>query len=425
MVLLLALGGTAYVGCSRAPKKEAASKLGTANDGFPKSLTELNEWYVEPPAGQNAADFFSQGFDRLQIANAASSNLPLLGKGNLPPMWAALPASLKSTVAAFLRSNRDALQLFDQGRQFDQSRYPVNLALGFDAVFPHLAKARGAEKLLALSALMHADANEGKQAADDVLAALALAHSFAAEPMVLSQSIRAACVAIAVAALEQTLNRVSLPKDSLTELLKLLQKMEDGDARGEGFSRGLAGERTTWMATLQAPPKLLAALSSPGVEIPADQRDSVVARLQKGDQSKDEQKFFEKTFHELMTARHETFPARLKADSLVRQRASEAKGKKLTVLGVLLPGFAGPTAKEAETLAQLRLAVTAVALERFSAANDNHFPAALSELAPDYFSVPPVDPFDGQPLRYRKQASGYLLYSIGPVLKDNGGERTN
>ena len=34
-----------------------------------------------------------------------------------------------------------------------------------------------------------------------------------------------------------------------------------------------------------------------------------------------------------------------------------------------------------------------------------------------------MNPFDGQPLRYRKHDSGYLLYSIGPDLKDDGGQR--
>jgi hypothetical protein len=47
----------------------------------------------------------------------------------------------------------------------------------------------------------------------------------------------------------------------------------------------------------------------------------------------------------------------------------------------------------------------------------------LSALAPDYLDAIPQDPFDGQPLRYRPQGHGYMLYSIGPDLKDDGGKR--
>jgi hypothetical protein len=44
-------------------------------------------------------------------------------------------------------------------------------------------------------------------------------------------------------------------------------------------------------------------------------------------------------------------------------------------------------------------------------------------LAPEYFPGPVQDPFDGQPLRYRGNGSGYVLYSIGPDLKDDSGNR--
>jgi hypothetical protein len=33
-----------------------------------------------------------------------------------------------------------------------------------------------------------------------------------------------------------------------------------------------------------------------------------------------------------------------------------------------------------------------------------------------------LDSFDDQPLRYRKLARGYLVYSIGSDLKDDGGK---
>ena len=67
--------------------------------------------------------------------------------------------------------------------------------------------------------------------------------------------------------------------------------------------------------------------------------------------------------------------------------------------------------------------MAAVALERFRAAHSDRYPEALSELTPDYLPAKPVDPFDGQPLRYRNKDAGYVLYSIGPNLRDDAGER--
>ena len=43
---------------------------------------------------------------------------------------------------------------------------------------------------------------------------------------------------------------------------------------------------------------------------------------------------------------------------------------------------------------------------------------------PDYLIVAPIDPFDGKPLRYKKLAKGYVVYSIGTNETDNGGSET-
>jgi len=47
----------------------------------------------------------------------------------------------------------------------------------------------------------------------------------------------------------------------------------------------------------------------------------------------------------------------------------------------------------------------------------------LTALTPVYLTATPLDPFDGQPLRYRKQGDGYVLYSIGSDLNDDSGAR--
>jgi len=50
-----------------------------------------------------------------------------------------------------------------------------------------------------------------------------------------------------------------------------------------------------------------------------------------------------------------------------------------------------------------------------------HLPQALSDLVPGYLPEVPVDPFDGEPLRYRESGSDYVLYSVGKDKRDDGG----
>jgi hypothetical protein len=69
----------------------------------------------------------------------------------------------------------------------------------------------------------------------------------------------------------------------------------------------------------------------------------------------------------------------------------------------------------------LDLARTALAAERYRLATGK-LPQRLEDLTPQYLAQVPIDPFDGQPLRYRFQQPGYLLYSVFEDGQDNGGK---
>ena len=41
---------------------------------------------------------------------------------------------------------------------------------------------------------------------------------------------------------------------------------------------------------------------------------------------------------------------------------------------------------------------------------------------PRFLDAVPLDPFDGKPLRYRELGTGFVVYSIGPNRRDDGGK---
>jgi hypothetical protein len=71
--------------------------------------------------------------------------------------------------------------------------------------------------------------------------------------------------------------------------------------------------------------------------------------------------------------------------------------------------------------ARCRCAVAAVAAERYRQRHGD-WPPSLAALAPDLLPAVPADPFDGQPLRFRRVADGIVIYSLGPDSKDDSGE---
>jgi len=76
----------------------------------------------------------------------------------------------------------------------------------------------------------------------------------------------------------------------------------------------------------------------------------------------------------------------------------------------------------AETTRQM--AIAAIALKRYQLKHGN-YPPYLNSLVPEFVPTVPLDPVDGQPLRYRRNADGsFLLYSVGENGKDDGGNPT-
>jgi hypothetical protein len=86
----------------------------------------------------------------------------------------------------------------------------------------------------------------------------------------------------------------------------------------------------------------------------------------------------------------------------------------LVNLGAAIPRFA-------DTDAHLKLALTALAIEQFRD-EQGHVPEKIEELQPKFLEEVPEDPFDGEPVRYRRLQKGYVLYSVGRDRQDNGGK---
>ncbi|HEY4328508.1 MAG TPA: hypothetical protein VGN88_02135, partial [Phycisphaerae bacterium] len=89
-------------------------------------------------------------------------------------------------------------------------------------------------------------------------------------------------------------------------------------------------------------------------------------------------------------------------------------------LAILFPSLSKSDDLQTALLVDRDLALTALAL-RQAKARDGIFPATLAKLNIPGFTPPP-DRFIEKPLVYKRQGGGYLLYSVGRDLEDNGGQ---
>ena len=124
----------------------------------------------------------------------------------------------------------------------------------------------------------------------------------------------------------------------------------------------------------------------------------------------------------LLQAASEPWPARIEA--IV---ASDARALAGIAFG---PGEANRARLEAVVFRSVRpLAVNramriAVAVERYRRDHGEMLPNDLSALLPIYLTSIPIDPFAGKDMRFARDGSGYVVYSVGSNRRDDGGDVT-
>ena len=419
VVLLLAAGGFFYwkfFGNS-GPQVKVVTPAPT---GVPNTLAELNTWYVEPPSGQNAATFFGQGFDALQITDAdrASKDLPIIGAGQWPELGNPLPVKTKFAIAGLAQRNRAAWQAFEQATKFEQARYPIDLSQGSATLLPHLPKVKQGVELASLITTLLAANKQARPTTDALLTSLACAQSLKSEPIIISQIARMGDIAIITTNFEQVVNSVALPASDLERLAAAFGKAEADDDAGTPFARGCAGERALSLTTFDLPTDKIAEIvrNSAGGAAPSSESGRIgqtlaIKHLMRN--WKSQRAFTEETFNRSLVLRKEPFPDRLKVDEFFTSRVDEAKTNEFQFCLLLMPALAKTAVREAGGLARFRLIQTAIALEQFRIKNANNYPATLDQLAPTFLPAAPQDPFNGQPLHYNQDGDGYELKSVG------------
>src|SRR6266516_3684197 len=69
--------------------------------GFPATTAELNNWYAAVPPEENAALILTNAFAHLVQVNTNTPNLPIIGRGKLPPRNEPLSPEMRQTIADY------------------------------------------------------------------------------------------------------------------------------------------------------------------------------------------------------------------------------------------------------------------------------------------------------------------------------------
>jgi hypothetical protein len=418
LAFVLLLGG--FIAWNLATPEQDSRVLAIRQNGYPASLRELDDWYTHFPESQNAAVILTKAFAQPGLADSSSTMTVIGDKTWFPARGHLLEAEAKAELTAVLATNQALLDLLHSATGLTNSRYPIDLNQGFIVLLPHLTKVKGSIQLLATEALLDASNGDTQKALATLRAAGTVADSLAKEPILISQLVRIAGWAIISKRCEFILNGATLSDDQLAELQALFRNAE----RSDTMARGLGGERATGLVVFLGSRYqgniFGSANSAPTL------KDRMLTSLYYGLLKSTGILHKDKTFYldvmaTNMAAAEAPFPQRL----TLAQRASSAvlspPSRMLIFSRMLLPALGRAIQRDGEHAAHIRTTQTAIAIERFRRAHNNNLPADLNELVPTYLPSVLLDPFDGQPLRFKRLATGYVVYSIGTDLRDDGG----
>lgn len=413
VLIILAISFIAFRLTVRARLQGRTEALRAA--GYPVTLTELDAWYEMPPYGENAAEYITTAISHLQIPSALDAkNLPLFHRGELPPRTQPLDEEMQTLIGQVLDDNKKAIELLDHAATLRSSRYPTDLSKGHATLLPHISDLRKVVYLLCLKAFVEAEQGRPAAAVDALVGAFRVADSVAQEPVTISQMVRQACQSVTLSATERVINRISLEAKDLDRLEKILSTAYDPNAT----IRGLIGEQCMVIQTLRRPRD--AGLGLPPIiatKGPSLLQIQIAQALGQVDQYL--VKYIDLTDRHIAAIRlppHE----RLQAAEEIKSQMQQFR-QAHTALRFLSVSFDDIIRLDLVNLTRLRVARVAVAVERYRVAH-GRLPDRLEELVPAFLETAPKDPYDGQPLRYKKLSPGFVVYSIGKDLSDDGGQ---
>lgn len=422
--------------------------------GYPANCRELDGWYEAVPAEENGAEVVlkaidkmatwqekdipfedgtsaemaelgkAYGFSDVKISETPSNNfpedwqvknkklLPLINPEiDLPGRSSSMSEQMKGVISDYIADNAEALELLHTTTKYSKSRYPVDLSSGVNSLNAYLGNFRRCTRMLSLEAALHSEANRPDEAIESFKAAIAVGRTLKDEPVLISYLVKIASDNSALRSLEYLINHTKLNSGQLKDIELTLKD----PAEQTSIKRALIGERCFGLSLFDDPSALTAgpggggglAVGMKALKITGLQNKDLLAYLDLMNMQIDA---VDKTAAERKVIFNEF-------DSEIMALPWYCISTKM-----VMPALSKCIDLHYRSQALHQLGLTAAAIERYRLANDNKLPGGLTELVPGYLEKVPVDPFDQKPIKYIKQGKGYILYSIGEDLTDNGGK---
>ena len=408
VVLVLAGGFTAWrLYCSSLVSRQLDAIKAA---GHPVTIEKLDARHPIP--AENAASAYYRAFARLvEPPDEDWDLLPLVGRAELPPLSATMPEEMRKVVEQCVEANREALELMHSASEIRDCRFVMRPLSATDLTRPsqYQPRLRQGTRLLSYEALVYAEQGDGSRAIGSLRSSLAGGRHLAGKTSMTDFALSIGLDTLTLDALERVMSLIPIPENDALEMQGDLVTAEVPEA----LARMIDSE-VCLGAWYTHQPRIVRARDLGGSPSGWQLQDmSGVSDLDLAT--------YLGFLSDALAVAPRPFPERIRAmRELDLVRRFEAVPKMYRLTRGLMPNLAYITEQDGKHVARLRAARAALAVERYRRTR-GPLPETLSDLVPDFLDAVPQDPFDGEPLRYKRLDVGYVVYSVGPNEADDGG----
>lgn len=305
-----------------------------------------------------------------------------------------------------LHSNSRYLQgVRDVLTKTESVRYPIEFSKGLEAESQIPASVKNAVQMFMVEAHVAAE-NDAQVAASSIRDAVRMAETLSDVPMVISQLARVSSLVIALDELEYVINASVLPEDVIRDLRNVIETLELNGM----MAYGIIGERCY--------SDLHQLASSEREESIADRARQILAgRSLAGDV------WSANLFLAFSRVAAITDLAPWERRAASQRLEAELKNQWFIAHAfeqIVLPDFTRMYEAENRALSVVETTKVGLTVLEYAGAT-GELPETLAALVPQYIQSIPLDPFDGEPLRYQMTNGGFVVYSVAFDRMDNAG----
>jgi len=240
------------------------------------------------------------------------------------------------------------------------------------------------------------------------------------DPSIIGQLVSYAVEDILLKAAREGPLKRNVPRDTARDLMG----NTDVDDVAPAFDKCLVFERAwsygvfDWVEEFDDPPKTVAEILGSQVPVPEAYARIYLSPIGVPIRKYDRLRYLRASTQtiEALSVPYRSIPDEFRN----RKHAPESHPLLVPIAGGLFPFYTGAAARRDASIARLDQFQIALMLNVHRQQHGG-YPRTLDELAQAMDCQPPEDIFAGAPFHYRRDGGGYLLWSLGPDLKDDGG----